>query len=87
MAQIPEPLFRQRRRKSTHHWDKDKQQFGYAYLQGVKGEQFTKFRDTYNHILALHRQERENETKQEAASEKNEARPYKNRQKSYLKYL
>ena len=39
-------------------WDKDKQQFGYAYLQGVKGEQFTKFRDTYNHILALHRQER-----------------------------
>ena len=56
-------------------WDKDKQQFGYAYLQGVKGEQFTKFRDTYNHILALHRQERKNETKQEAASEKNEAQP------------
>lgn len=55
-------------------WDKDKQQFGYAYLQGVKGEQFAKFRDTYNHILALHRQERENVTKQEAASEKNEAR-------------
>lgn len=40
-------------------WDKDKQQFGYAYLQGVKGEQFAKFRDTYNHILALHRQEQE----------------------------
>ena len=51
-------------------WDKDKQQFGYAYLQGVKGEQFAKFRDTYNHILALHRQERENETKQEAVAEK-----------------
>ena len=40
-------------------WDKDKQQFGYAYLQGVTGEQFAKFRDTYNHILALHRQEQE----------------------------
>ena len=36
--------------------------FGYAYLQGVKGEQFAKFRDTYNHILALHRQEQERKT-------------------------
>lgn len=43
-------------------WDKDKQQFGYAYLQGVKGEQFAKFRDTYNHILALHPQEQERKT-------------------------
>ncbi|WP_054599958.1 hypothetical protein [Neisseria sp. 74A18] len=40
-------------------WHEDKQEFGYSHLQGVKGEQYAKFRDTYNHIRALHKQERE----------------------------
>lgn len=40
-------------------WHEDKQEFGYSHLQGVKGEQYAKFRDTYNHIRALHKQESE----------------------------
>ncbi|UOO76513.1 hypothetical protein LVJ85_10955 [Neisseria sp. Dent CA1/247] len=40
-------------------WHEDKQEFGYSHLQGVKGGQYAKFRDTYNHIRALHKQERE----------------------------
>lgn len=56
---FPNRFFVQGVEKARIIWDKDKQQFGYAYLQGVTGEQFAKFRDTYNHILALHRQEQE----------------------------
>ena len=40
-------------------WYEKDQEFGYSHLEGVKGEQFAKFRDTYNHIRALHRQERQ----------------------------
>ncbi|WP_054617821.1 hypothetical protein [Neisseria sp. 83E34] len=40
-------------------WHEDKEEFNYNHLQGVKGEQYAKFRDTYNHIHALHRPERE----------------------------
>lgn len=49
-------------------WHADKQEFGYAYINGLPEEQFIKFRDTYNHIRDLHRQERENTHRQEKAA-------------------